>query len=145
MNTGDREMCPACLSVSAAVAAAWDSGRPCPHCSLPHAAIGFVQDGRNQKLPGAFVDAFVEYARDAVIRGETASRLEAELRAAEREREGHKARAESGHALLRAEQERSDEYRRTTEADLARLRWRIANVRSKTLDALDEPYPEALR
>jgi hypothetical protein len=144
-NTGDRSECPACLSVTAAVAAAQDAGKPCPHCHLPYEAIGFVQDARNQLLPGPLVDALIEYGRESVVRGATATRLEGELRDMTREASEQRHRADTGHALLREEQERADTFRREATADLDRIRWRLAHVRSQMLQAMDEPYPEGLR
>jgi hypothetical protein len=144
-NTGDRAECPACLSMTAAVAAAQDARQPCPHCHLPYEVIGFVQDARNQLLPGPLVDALIEYSREAVVRGQTLTRIEGELRDKTREASEHKHRADTGFASLREEQERADRYRESAEADLARVRWRLAHVRSEMTRAFDEPYPESLR
>lgn len=145
MNSGDRAECPACLSVTAEVAAAQDAGQPCPHCHLPHEALGTVLSARSGQTPASAVDQVITYGRESVVRAATVRRLEGELAAETQRAEAERYRADRLSAELRAFQERADEEITILEADLARARWRSAHVHSAVQDAMGAPFPEGLR
>ena len=144
-NSGDRAECPACLSVTAEVAAAQDARRPCPHCSLPFDLIGPVQDARNGKLPQAIVDALIQYGQLSEIRQATVTRLEGALREAQHEAIQQAGRAATLHGDVVRVQQEFTEYQATVGKDLDRARWRLGELQDAHARALAEPFPEALR